>query len=817
MTVPEECEGQVNALSGQLIDVVITNNDDDIPAQESESTSDDEFSKSGSPSSTLSQLEQLANTNLLTIRIKWDDRSLIDYKKSELLTRIHEYIQIKRGIPINPSIIENYEYLADWKRLSTLRENHEIYTYEMGNEEFTKSYDDDDSGSWLYDLVIQAQFKSWQDLEAVRDSILKSLAECSIVDRYSISVNPHALTHPGNLYIRGIPKDLTVDDLVPVFSKFGPVLSLKIICHPSTGQSLGYGFISFPLGSQAALCIKELNGNLMNSSPLFINYHVERKERERIHWDHVKEDNDDERFRGIFIGNLPTNDASGELLTPEGVITKFKQELNDGEDGEQKEYEIVSYCFPKRNSKSHIEYKDEDDMRDNVETCESQYEESPLRGYGFIKFSTHDQALKAIEKCRELEWSGNKLIVNKAVQAKSNNHHHNNHNHRNHTRRYSDRSSSSRQSSLSNVPFYPQFGAPHTGFAFFSPPASGIPIPSISNGDIPVHELEQSPSSSPSPQALPSFMTHPGGMHGGPGPQQIFGGPPSLSNTPESSTAPSSRSGSLFNVPHHIAGMIPPPSAYGLPIPTRDQQESNLYIKHLPFSWKDRDLYQFYEKFGEIISAKIITVGGSKNEDNISSDSTGKSKKQDELPLGTSKGYGFVCFKNPLDASRAMMATDRFQIDENHTLYVSFAQKRAKSVSNQGSSAQYSKQHSRKGSFHHKNNSFNGDSDGTPMMNNYNPKFLNAMFQQQGGHTYHHHSRPRGSWPIPMLANGLPIAPHPGAHGGPPGRFMVPFVPMPAPIKQQEYPTQVSVEFEEKEVPGGPLDVAIREDALQEE
>lgn len=40
-----------------------------------------------------------------------------------------------------------------------------------------------------------------------------------------------------------------------------------------------------------------------------------------------------------------------------------------------------------------------------------------------------------------------------------------------------------------------------------------------------------------------------------------------------------------------------------------NQQESNLYVKHIPLSWTDEDLYDFYKSFGEIISVKVITVG----------------------------------------------------------------------------------------------------------------------------------------------------------------------------------------------------------------
>lgn len=733
-----------------------TSEEDGARSPEQDQSQEEFPSKSHSPNSSALQLDQLANTNLLTVRIKWVDNQLLDYKTTQLVNKLSELSHARKGFVVNPSVIENYEYLSDSSRLAVLGENQDVYMHESGTKEFADFHSDESSagGSWLYDYVLQAQFKHWADLEVVRDSVVAALGESTIASKWSVSDNAHALTHPGNLYVRGIPKDLTIDDLVPVFAKFGPVLSMKIICDSNTGDSLGYGFLSYPLGSQASRCIKELNGNLMNGSPLFINYHVERKERERIHWDHIKEDNDDERFKGVFIGNLPIEDVQGKLITPEDVIAEFQKRLGDGGETSQ----IVSYYLPKRNSQSDIEYKDDDDKTDDIETCVSKHEESPLKGYGFIKFASHTQALGAIEKFNDMEWLGNKLIVNKAVQSKpqSHYHHHHHHHHQNHNeyrgRRHSERSPSSRQKSMTNISFYAPFSGSQAGFGFYgNPPNARYPAPS----DLGPHDIaaDSSPNSSPSPHQ--GYIPPPQLSH-------RYGAPPSLSSTPESSTAPSSRNDSFFQM--QSQGGMMPPSPFMLPIPTKDQQESNLYVKHLPLSWKDEDFFQFYENFGEIISAKIITVGGSKNDG--SSDNT--FAKQSEPALGSSKGYGFVCFKNPLDASRAMLITDRYQVDENHTLYVSFAQKRAKSISN-GDTVMVSTNNSRPSS--RKNYYYNNARQ--DFLGKYNPKFLNAMFNQQnGGRSY---PRPRGSWPAPMP---MPVAP---PHMVP----MMPPVVLPSPISPE--------------------------------
>ncbi|AMD22420.1 HGR081Cp [Eremothecium sinecaudum] len=755
----DKADADVTVVEGNLAGLSITD-----PASGGSGVQEELNTSRGNSSSL--QLEQLENTNLLTVRIKWaKPDNLMDDYKLQLLNRCSDAVLFNRGFPINPSIIENYEYFSDSKRLLILKENEDIYPFEVGTEEYARSYGKE-MGTWLYDLVLQAQFKTFADLAEARDAIKELIVDNKHVEEWSISQNLHALTHPGNLYIRGIPKDLTVEDLLPIFTKFGPLLSLKIIVDVNTGKSLGYGFISYPLGSQAARCIKELNGNLMNGSLLFINYHVERKERERIHLDHLKEDNDDERFRGVFVGNLPSENEDGTLITPGQVFEKFKEILDP--------VEILSYYFPKRNSNTNIEYKDDDhsmgsNSRENIETCASQNEISPLKGYGFMKFSTHDMALKAIDVLNDYNWLDHILVVNKAVQNRPIH----NHGHHHHHRSSSNRASvSSRQSSGSSMPY---FGPTGPSGATIHPPSPAFPMfaPAFS----------VSPTGSEGVSADRSPVLSGSSGCGSPQVNSLTQGPvftaqsPALS--PDSVTAPRSRHGSFYlpscpviystsgNIPgahsqfghhgnaHSAAAAAAAAAFGGLPIPTRDQQESNLYVKHIPLSWKDEDLNALYSQYGEIISAKIITVGGSKNDD-------GEMKYTlDDVPVGTSRGYGFVCFKNPLDASRAMMATDRFQVEPNHVLYVSFAQKRGKSVSmsssspnSSGNSVHYSSgsgPSSSHSSYHNnsRQNPFNS------IMGNYNTKFINAMIQQQNqqvNSSPNNHNQAaghRGSWAGP--------------------------------------------------------------------
>ncbi|CCH59617.1 hypothetical protein TBLA_0B08010 [Henningerozyma blattae CBS 6284] len=862
-------------------------------------------------------LEQLASTNKITVRINWnysiddinDKKNNYEHNSDnnsneiitniknqhiELITQIESLIKSSRGMLIETSAIEDYEFLSDKRRLEFLKENINIFTFEQGSKEFASSAKNkSDSGTYTYHVVLQGQTKKSEIFDKLSNDIKNVLIESeNLVQRWSISINKHALTHPGNLYIRGIPKDLTIDDLKPIFDTFGKVLSLKIICDLITGESLGYGFISFKLGSEASNCINKLNGTAMNGSTLFINYHVERKEREKVFWNNFKENNDDNKFKGIFIGNIPKYKNNKQLVTTKEIIEKITKYLEDVVPNAS----IISFYFPKQcppnvgdnpqiegldkikdeENRNKEDVEDDDTITDDDSTAVVSKQNSDslpfdddetLKGYGFIKFQEHEHAIDAMTKLEDLRLFGNKLIINKAIQSK----YYKNFNgfvprlEARHSepfstrsdyplprRRASDNTFVSRNSNSMfppNATFFqgqPNIIAP-TFFENTIPPAFLTPFGHLTlpNNGMPISSTTQTQTSTSTtattPPLDPLFI-----------PNQImprksyispfysYGNMAALNNgympntiayTSGGNTSPdrveneikvnsnsnnNASSGNNLNVSinnnnsnsnnnnnnnsngngnnnsnsnkshghkniHHNhshstnnirnsismihlnqQGQLRPSQdqtvyqtfafnnhnngnasnniittnnhsngihsannsnnnnmghnnmhnnlnnnvmnnlntninnngmsnisnmrKYSIPSPTNDQQESNIYIKHLPLSWVDHDLYKFYEKFGPVISAKIITVGGSKIKANNPTNNAVNGNEKDaghlELPIGASKGYGFVYFKNPLDASKAVMSTDGIKLFDDHILSVSFAQKKDKKFKN---------------------------------------------------------------------------------------------------------------------------------------
>lgn len=83
-----------------------------------------------------------------------------------------------------------------------------------------------------------------------------------------------------NLYIKNLEPHITSHELTHAFRSFGRIVSARVMTNPATGQSKGYGFVSFSKSEEAAAALKEMNGVLLGNRPLVVAYHEPRKPRQ---------------------------------------------------------------------------------------------------------------------------------------------------------------------------------------------------------------------------------------------------------------------------------------------------------------------------------------------------------------------------------------------------------------------------------------------------------------------------------------------------------------------------------------------------------
>lgn len=76
---------------------------------------------------------------------------------------------------------------------------------------------------------------------------------------------------PVNLFVGGIPYEMTQAALTELFSACGSVTSVKLIMDRDTGRSKGFGFVEMGSEQEAQAAIEALNGKSIDGRSLTVN------------------------------------------------------------------------------------------------------------------------------------------------------------------------------------------------------------------------------------------------------------------------------------------------------------------------------------------------------------------------------------------------------------------------------------------------------------------------------------------------------------------------------------------------------------------
>jgi len=84
---------------------------------------------------------------------------------------------------------------------------------------------------------------------------------------------------PTKLFVGGFGPTTTVGDLRTFFSRFGELVEVTIIPNRSTGQSRGFGYVSYQSAAAADEAIKGMNGVELDGHPIRVNRAEDRPGR----------------------------------------------------------------------------------------------------------------------------------------------------------------------------------------------------------------------------------------------------------------------------------------------------------------------------------------------------------------------------------------------------------------------------------------------------------------------------------------------------------------------------------------------------------
>eukprot|EP01132_Coremiostelium_polycephalum_P006837 gene6837-8480_t len=108
------------------------------------------------------------------------------------------------------------------------------------------------------------------------------------------------------VFVGGISKTVTEEDLNEMFSTVGPVRQIRLMKDKVTGESKGYAFVSFQDKSHCQPAVDSLNNKDLKGKPLRVKFSENR--------------------RKIFLGNLPKEFTKDQITTilnenSEGIIS----------------------------------------------------------------------------------------------------------------------------------------------------------------------------------------------------------------------------------------------------------------------------------------------------------------------------------------------------------------------------------------------------------------------------------------------------------------------------------------------------------------
>jgi len=126
---------------------------------------------------------------------------------------------------------------------------------------------------------------------------------------------------PGaNLFIYHLPHDLTDADLATVFDHFGNVISAKVYVDKYTGESKGFGFVSYDNVDSANAAIEQMNGFQIGNKRLKVQH-------KRVHSNKGNKNHANNNNNSSNDNNAPPQSVAPSHMSPHPDSNRDQQQL----------------------------------------------------------------------------------------------------------------------------------------------------------------------------------------------------------------------------------------------------------------------------------------------------------------------------------------------------------------------------------------------------------------------------------------------------------------------------------------------------------
>ncbi|XP_044256805.1 polyadenylate-binding protein 1-like isoform X2 [Tribolium madens] len=144
----------------------------------------------------------------------------------------------------------------------------------------------------------------------------------------------------GNVFIKNLDRSIDNKAMYDTFSAFGNILSCKV-AQDENGTSKGYGFVHFETEEAANKSIEKVNGMLLNGKKVYVGRFIPRKEREKELGEKAK------LFTNVYVKNFGedlTEEQLRNMFEKYGKITSYK--IMSKDDGKSKGFGFVAFESP---------------------------------------------------------------------------------------------------------------------------------------------------------------------------------------------------------------------------------------------------------------------------------------------------------------------------------------------------------------------------------------------------------------------------------------------------------------------------------------